>query len=200
MTHRAGIVLSALAVSAMMVAMAGCSEDRDDEPTDDVTGAPTEAPDTSMADALRRSKRAFLDSAVGLRADGYTPTFGYIRYAICTDESADWRVTANGRLDRRPPTGSTRADAEAIRDELASVGWTAYDSPTSPEGIREYSSHWIVTVERDDLAINVSLYADQSFVLMRVLGPCLPATPEQRQEYETAPDQRFDVPPPTDEA
>jgi hypothetical protein len=210
MTHPRGspvqaavAVLTVMAAFAMMVAMAGCSADSDDEPTDDVSSSPTDdttatddatPSDDAMVDALRRSKRAFLDSAIGLRSAGYSPTFGYTHYAICTDESADWRVSANGRLDRQPPIGSTRADAESIRNELTSVGWTAYDTPTSPEGIREYSSHWIVTVERDDLTINVSLYTDQPFVLVRVLGPCLPATPAQRAEYETAADQRFAVP------
>jgi hypothetical protein len=201
MIHRGGTVLAALTVSAMMVTMAGCSADDEDEPiSDDVTSSSTEPTDTSMADALRRSKRAFLDSVVGLRAAGYLPAFGYTRYAICTDEGADWRVSANGRLDREPPIPSTRADAEAIRDELTSVGWTASDTPTSPEGIRESSSHWIVTVERDDLTFNASLYADQPFVLIRVLGPCLPATPEQQEEYEAAPDQRFPVPRGTENA
>src|SRR5690606_33969198 len=114
------------------------------------TESTTAPSDPAMADALQRSRRAFLDAAIGLRAAGYTPTFGYTQYSICTDEAADWRVSANGRLDRRPPTGSTRADAEAVRDELTSVGWVPDDSPASPQGIREYSSHWIVTVERDD--------------------------------------------------
>jgi hypothetical protein len=183
----------ALLASVIMVATTGCSDDEDEEPMGDSDPAatPTEA---SMADALSRSKRAFLDSAIGLRSSGYVPTFGYTHYAICTDEAADWRASANGRLDRRPPTGSSRADAEAVRDELVSVGWTPYDSSTSPDGIREYTSHWIVTVERDDLTINVSLYAGQPYALMRVLGPCLPATPEQRREYETAADERFAVP------
>lgn len=193
MAIRRGTTTASLLLSVMMVAMTGCSDHGDEEPMGDTesTAAPSDA---SMADALRRSKRAFLDSAIGLRASGYAPTFGYSRYAICTDEAADWRASANGRLDRKPPIGSTRDDAEAIRDELTSVGWTPYDTSTSPEGIREYTSHWIVTVERDDLTINVSLYADQAYVLIRVLGPCLPATPEQRREYESAPDQRFPVP------
>jgi hypothetical protein len=192
MAVRPGTTAAALLLSAIMVAMTGC-DDGDEEPMGDTesTATPT---DTSMADALRRSKRAFLDSAIGLRASGYVPTFGYTRYAICTDEAADWRVSANGRLDRQPPTGSTRDDAEAIRDELTSVGWAPYDTSTSPEGIREYTSHWIVTVERDDLTVNVSLYNDQPYVLIRVLGPCLAATPEQRREYESAPDERFAVP------
>ena len=194
MTHPRGTVLVALAMWVMMGAMTGCSADDEDEPTDDVTNPTANPTDTSMASALRRSRRAFLDSAVGLRATGYVPSFGYTRYAICTDEGADWRVSANGRLDRQPPTGSSRADAEAVRDELTSVGWTPYDTSTSPDGIRELTSHWIVTVERDDLTINVSLYTNQPYVLIRVLGPCLPATPEQRKEYETAPDQRFAVP------
>jgi hypothetical protein len=217
MTHPRGpipavtAVLAAMAAFAMMVAMAGCSAESDDEPTDDVpnsqTGDVSNSPtddttgtddanpsDDAMVDALRRSKRAFLDSAIGLGAAGYSPTFGYTHYAICADESAYWRVSANGRLDRQRPIGSTRADAESIRDELTSAGWTAYDTATSPEGIREFASHWIVTVEWDDLTINVSLYTDQPFILMRVLGPCLPATPAQRQEYESAADQRFAVP------
>lgn len=194
MTRRLATSGAALLASVMMVAMTGCSDSGEEEPMDD-RSPPTETPsDPTMDDARQRSTRAFLDSALGLRTAGYVPTFGYTRYGICTDESADWRVSANGRLDRQPPTASSRADAEAVRDELTSVGWAPFDTSASPEGIREFTSHWVVTVERDDLTINVSLYADRSFALMRVLGPCLPATPEQRQEYESAPDQRFTVP------
>jgi hypothetical protein len=193
MTHRCGTTAAGLLVAALTIAGAGCSDDGDEEPMDDRSES-TAASSATMAESRKRSQRAFLDSVIGLRGAGYVPTFGYTQYAICTDEGADWRVSANGRLDRQPPAGSSRADAEAVRDELTSVGWAPYDTSTSPDGIRELSSHWIVTVERDDLTINVSLYADQSYVLMRVLGPCLPATPEQRREYESAPDERFAVP------
>jgi hypothetical protein len=191
-------VLVAVLASAMMGTMTGCS-DREDQPTTHGSD-PTSSSDDAMASALTRSRRAFVDSALGLRTAGYAPTFGYTQYSICSDDSAEWRVTANGRFDREPPIGSTRADVESIRDELTSVGWTPDDSETSPDGVRELSSHWIVTVTRHDLTINVSMYASQPYILMRVLGPCLPATPEQRQEYETAGDQRFAVPAASDSA
>jgi hypothetical protein len=198
MTYRRATMLVALMVSAGLGMLAGCDSGSEDNPMDDGSdpaSAPSTAPsDQAMADALQRSRRAFLDATLGLRSAGYAPTFGFTHYAICTDESADWRVSANGRLNRQPPTGSTRADAEAIRDDLVGVGWTPYNTSTSPDGIRELTSHWIVTVERDDLTLNVSLYDNQSYILMRVLGPCLPATPEQQREYETAEDQRFAVP------
>ena len=190
--------LVAAMLSAMMGTMTG-RPDREDQPTHG-SDPTTRSSDSEMASALIRSKRAFVDSALGLLAAGYTPTFGYTQYSICSDDSVEWRVTANGRFDREQPTGSTRAHVDEIRDELASVGWTPDDSETSPDGIRELGSHWIVTVTRQDLTINVSLYASQPYVLMRVLGPCLPATPEQRQDYETAEDERFAVPSTSDGA
>jgi hypothetical protein len=202
-TRRRATTLVALTVAAVLGVSAGCDSGSEDDPMDDGSDpatAPTASPDSTapsdptMSDALQRSRRAFLDATLGLRSAGYAPTFGYTRYAICTDESADWRASANGRLNRQPPIGSSRADAEAIRDDLVGVGWVPYDTSTSPDGIRELTSHWIVTVERDDLTLNVSLYDEQPYILMRVLGPCLPATAEQRQEYETAEDQRFAVP------
>ena len=55
-------------------------------------------------------------------------------------------------------------------------------------------------MERDDLTLNVSLYDNQPYLLMRVLGPCLPATAEQQVEYESAEDQRFAVPAATGDA
>ena len=203
MTHRRATMLVALMVSAVLGLSAGCDSGSEDSSMDDGSDpatAPSTPSDATMADALQRSRRAFLDATLGLRAAGYIPTFGYTRYSICTDEGADWRATANGRLNRQTPAGSTRADAEAIRDDLVSVGWGPDDTSASPDGIRELTSHWIVTVERDDLTLNVSLYDNQPYLLMRVLGPCLPATAEQRGEYESAEDQRFAVPAATGDA
>lgn len=204
MTLRRATMLVALMVSAVLGLSAGCDSGSEDSSMDDGSDpatAPSATPsDAMMADALQRSRRAFLDATLGLRDAGYIPTFGYTRYSICSDEGADWRATANGRLNRQTPAGSTRADAEAIRDDLVSVGWAPYETSTSNEGIRELTSHWVVTVKREDLTLNVSLYDDQPYLLMRVLGPCLPATPAQQREYESAEDQRFAVPAATGDA
>src|ERR671919_2311619 len=127
MTYRRATMLVALMVSAGLGMLAGCDSGSEDNPMDDGSdpaSAPSTAPsDQAMADALQRSRRAFLDATLGLRSAGYAPTFGFTHYAICTDESADWRGSANGGLHRKAPTRCTPGGPPKPRDGLAWARW-----------------------------------------------------------------------------
>ena len=115
------------------------------------------------------------------------------------------RLEANGVTDERTWDLLVSMTKKPTHDQLFNILHpgpailTVGDRGTEVRDLqaRLVSIQWIfgdVTVERDDLTLNVSLYDNQPYLLMRVLGPCLPTTAEQQVEYESAEDQRFAVP------
>ena len=196
MSRGRSALLAVVACAAMtMTACAGAGPLADPSPSASTPSSETAAqPDPEMASARSRTKERFLDALAVLPAGEYTAAFGYSEYSSCSDNGADWEVSANRRLDHVDPRPSTGADAQRIRDALASAGWDPLESDVSPGGIRDLGDRWLVTAARDDLRIDMSLYADQEHVLISVSGPCLPATPAQAEAYSSAGGQRFPVP------
>jgi len=183
----------------MVTGCAGVAKLSDPPPSSPPPTSPTSTdtvaePDPQMVSARSRARERFLDALSVLPAGEYTAAFGYTEYSICTDNAADWEVSANGRLDRKEPRPSTREDAERIRDALMRAGWTPFDTDVSPGGIRELTERWIVTAAQGDLSIYFNLYTEDSYVLITVAGPCLPATPSQAEAYFSAGGQHFRVP------
>jgi len=114
---------------------------------------------------------------------------------MCADDGSTWSYDTKGRLDLAPGAQSSRTLAVRIRDAVVRQGWQPVDRPGwADEGIQDAAGQWTVRATRGQLTLRVFTYARQPYVLPSVLGPCLPTSPGEMEQYMSAGTDRIDVP------
>lgn len=132
-------------------------------------------PDNSavLADMEDRTIDAFLDVADQLKVEGLEPMFANFGYRACNTYAAEQSTRASGRLDQPEGRSSTRADAEAVRDLFADLGWAPTNSDRFTDGIFETSGGWRLHATRLDLAIDSALSQGSPGILVEVFSRCV---------------------------
>ena len=171
-----------LALAPVLLALlAGCTRD------DPRPGQPSDSADEIGMEQARSDVRQAIVDTLSALPEAYVARFANGDYAACEDEGRAFQYVANGRFDHRTQPYSTPADVSALRDLLVGQRW-------QPREEAEPSSRLSFAADRGRLSINVAFFADHPYVLVRVLGPCLAATPDERERYAMAEVEPIELP------
>lgn len=158
-------------------------------------GRSTEEQMPTMQESREETIRATHGLVSALTSVGLQTRFADGNYSRCagrsipghlglSDDGGIWRYRTKGRLDLPDGQAGSAAHAAKMRDALTSAGWEPETGFLgSVDGIQELGDRWTVHVQRERLTASVESSAAAPIVLFRVLGPCLPATREEEQEY-----------------
>lgn len=148
----------------------------------------------TMEEGREQATRAIRDVFSSLRTFGLQPRFADGSYSACTEDSVGWRYKTKGRLDHPAGQSGSMAFARQVRDALAADAWEPLDGVLwAIDGIQDAGDHWVVRAVRGDVELDVTSYDAEPLVLVRVLGPCLPTTERERQQYRAAEAEPIDV-------
>ncbi|MFY0406671.1 hypothetical protein [Solicola sp. PLA-1-18] len=115
------------------------------------------------------------DGPLGSR--GGTVRFSNGAFAPCTDDAAGFAYDTNARVDLDADSLSALPD---VRAALEADGWTIDDDPGGADPATS------VTARKGELTSRV-LASEKPLALVKVLGPCLPVTQEQKDDFESSP-------------
>jgi len=108
-------MITGLAVTALAVALAGCSSPTADEPADEGTSVETEAPDTGSTDVLLMTA----DSSLGeIVVDGE----GMTLYMFDSDTQGGDASTCEGQCATNWPAVTTDSDDPAVEGVTGEIG------------------------------------------------------------------------------
>jgi len=157
----------------VLLLLTGCSGNDEPlpQPSDSAAG-------TGMDQARGDVRHAIVDTLSAL-PEAYVARFANGDYAACEDDGRAFRYVANGRFDHRVQESSTQADMSTLRDLLVEQRW-------EPREDEQPTSRLSLAADRGGLSINLAFFDDHPYVLVRVLGPCLPATPAEQERFALA--------------
>ena len=183
-------LLTVVALLALVAGVAGCvpgsdgdPDDPSTPPTESTTGSGSQPTMEQTREQVRSTTQDVLELIVsdeGPLASAKPSLAGaYGNWRSCDDDLVTWSYDGDGRVDLGSGDsglGFLREVRRAVEDQ----GWVYEPNPVSADPATS------LTARKGPNLLRVQAYADQSFVLVSVLGPCIEPTTEQRADLETS--------------